>query len=231
MRLRHLVVAGSLALVGATSAAVAWAADGKLSGTVGPGFTIKLLGPDGEPVQRLDAGTYELAVDDRSPEHNFHLTGPGVDVSTPVDEVGAQTFTVTLRDGRYTFVCDPHAVTMRGAFDVGAGPVAPPPAPAPTKLNATVGPGATISLRTTAGARVRGLRAGAYVVTVRDRTKLHNFHLSGAGVNRKSGVAQVATLTWRLTLKRGTLVFYSDRSATKLRGVVAVVDPGARASG
>ena len=223
---RGLVVAAFIGAVVAVAASVALAADGKLTGTVGPGFTIKLVGADGLPVQRLVPGTYELAVDDRSPEHNFHLSGPGVDVATPVDDVGAQTFSVTLRDGRYTFVCDPHARTMRGAFDVGTGPVPPPPAPAPTKLNATVGPGATISLRTTAGTRLRALKAGAFAITVRDRTKLHNFHLSGAGVNRKTGVAQVATVVWRVTLKRGTLVFYSDRSATKLRGVVAVVDPG-----
>ena len=225
MRSRGLVVAAALAVVVTIVASVALAADGKLTGTVGPGFTIKLVGPDGLPVQRLAPGTYELAVDDRSPEHNFHLSGPGVDVATPVDDVGAQTFAVTLTDGRYTFVCDPHRLTMRGGFDVGTGPPPPPPPPPPPaiRLNATVGPGATISLRAVAGTWPRKLKAGSYVITVRDRTKLHNFHLSGAGVNRKTGVAQVATVVWRLTLKRGTLVFYSDRSATKLRGLVVVV--------
>jgi hypothetical protein len=226
MRFRGLVVVAALAVVVTIVASVALGQDGKLSGTVGPGFTIKLVGADGLPVQRLTPGTYELGVDDRSPEHNFHLSGPGVDIATPVDDVGAQTFAVTLTDGRYTFVCDPHRLTMRGGFDVGTGPPPPPPAPPAIRLNATVGPGATISLRTVAGTRPRSLKAGSYVITVRDRTKLHNFHLSGAGVNRKTGVAQVATVVWRVTLKRGTLVFYSDRSATKLRGVVAVVDPG-----
>ncbi len=227
MRFRGLVVAGLLTVALTVAAAVALAADGKLAGTVGPGFTIKLVGADGLPVQRLEPGTYELAIDDRSPEHNFHLSGPGVDVATAVEDVSAQTFTVTLQDGRYTFMCDPHANTMRGGFDVGAGPpppIPPPPLPpaAPKRLNATVGPGATISLRTPAGVRVRALKAGAYVVTVRDRSKLHNFHLAGAGVNRKTGVAQVATLTWKLTLKRGKLVFLSDQSPAKLRGVVPV---------
>ena len=128
---RGLVVAAALAVVVTIVASVALAADGKLTGTVGPGFTIKLVGPDGLPVQRLAPGTYELAVDDRSPEHNFHLSGPGVDVATPVDDVGAQTFAVTLTDGRYTFVCDPHRLTMRGGFDVGTGPPPPPPPPPP----------------------------------------------------------------------------------------------------
>ena len=225
MRFRGSIAAAFLAVAGAASVAVALAADGKLTGTVGPGFTIGLLGADGLPVQRLDPGTYELAVDDRSPEHNFHLSGPGVDVVTSVEDVGAQTFTITLKDGRYTFLCDPHSNTMRGAFDVGTGPPLPPPSPPPVaakKLTATVGPGATISLRTPASIRVRALRAGAYIITVRDRTKLHNFHLTGAGVNRKTGIAQVATVTWKLTLKRGTLVFRSDKSPVTLRGTVAV---------
>lgn len=225
MRFRALLLASILAVAFAIAAAVAFAADGKLTGTVGPGFTIKLVGVDGLPVQRLEPGSYDLAIEDRSPDHNFHLTGPGVEVTTPVEDLDARTVTVTLRDGRYTFVCDPHALTMRGTFDVGAGPPPPPsPAPAPKRLNATVGPGATISLRTAAGAVARALKAGAYIVTVRDRSKLHNFHLSGAGVNRKTGIGQVATVSWRVTLKPGKLVFSSDKSPTKLRGVVSVVD-------
>ena len=72
---------------------------------------------------RVDPGEYEIEVDDRSEEHNFHLRGPGgVDVSDGRRGVGKQTFRVTLVDGRYTFVCDPHAATMRGAFDVGTAP-------------------------------------------------------------------------------------------------------------
>ncbi|MGI9112048.1 MAG: cupredoxin domain-containing protein [Gaiellaceae bacterium] len=225
MRFRGLVAVSLIAA--STVAAAAYAADGKLSGTVGPGFSIRLVGADGAAVQRPDPGTYELVVDDRSEEHNFHLRGPGVDVTTAVEDVGEKTFTVTLKDGRYTFVCDPHASQMRGAFDVGAGapPPPPPPTPAPApakKLNATVGPGATISLRSPAGARVLTLKAGAYVITVRDRTKLHNFHLTGVGVNRKTGVARVATVTWNLTLKRGKLVFLSDKSPLRLRGTVTV---------
>jgi len=86
-----------------------------LSGSVGPGFDISLDGTDG-----LAAGDYTLAVNDQSPAHNFHLTGPGgVDVSTSVGEEGEQEFNVTLEAGEYTFVCDPHASQMRGTFTVG----------------------------------------------------------------------------------------------------------------
>jgi hypothetical protein len=55
------------------------------------------------------------------------------------------------------------------------------------KLVATVGPGYTITLRTSAGAPARSVKAGVYAFTVRDRSDEHNFHLRGAvtrGPNR-----------------------------------------------
>ena len=102
---------------GDTAAATEQAAGGgpTLQGSVGPGFEISLDGTDG-----ITAGDYTLTVDDRSSAHNFHLTGPGgVDVSTPVREQGEESFDVTLEPGEYTFVCDPHASSMRGTFTVG----------------------------------------------------------------------------------------------------------------
>src|SRR5262245_46982811 len=90
-------------LAAASLAGAARSADTKLTGVVGPGFTISLVDAQGQPVTRLPAGDVDITVDDRANEHNFHLRGPGVDVSTAVEEVGQRTFTVTLRDGNYTF--------------------------------------------------------------------------------------------------------------------------------
>ena len=85
-----------------------------LNGSVGPGFDISLDGTDG-----LTAGSYTIAVDDQSDEHNFHLTGPGgVDVATEVSETGEERYDVELEAGEYTFVCDPHASQMKGSFTV-----------------------------------------------------------------------------------------------------------------
>lgn len=89
----------------------------KLEGSVGPGFVIGLT-QGGQPVTTLAAGTYTLVVDDKSNAHNFHLTGPGVDVSTTVEETGTKTFRVKLRAGSYHYQCDPHASTMQGDFTV-----------------------------------------------------------------------------------------------------------------
>lgn len=83
-----------------------------LTGTVGPGYTITM------DQTSVPAGTYTLEVDDQSDEHNFHLTGDGVDVTTTVPEIAKQTFQVTLVAGTYAFVCDPHAQTMKGELTV-----------------------------------------------------------------------------------------------------------------
>ena len=57
----------------------------------------------------LDPGTYEIAVDDRSAGSSFHLTGPGVDIKTGIDEIVQTTWTVTFTDGTYLYFCDYHA--------------------------------------------------------------------------------------------------------------------------
>jgi plastocyanin len=101
-----------------TTAATATGKPGKkLEGSVGPGFVIGLT-KGGQPVTTLAAGAYTLVVDDMSNVHNFHLTGPGVDVSTTVEETGTKTFRVKLRAGSYHYQCDPHASTMQGDFTV-----------------------------------------------------------------------------------------------------------------
>ena len=93
------------------------AATKKLTATVGPGFTITLK-KGGKTVTTLKRGKYTLVVSDKSDIHNFHLKGPGVNKATSVEAVGTKTFTVTLKPGKYTFVCDPHATTMKGSFRV-----------------------------------------------------------------------------------------------------------------
>ena len=85
-----------------------------LNGSVGPGFDISLDGTDG-----LTPGSYKLVVNDQSTAHNFHLTGPGVDVSTEVGEEGEKSFDIELQAGEYKFQCDPHASQMNGSFTVG----------------------------------------------------------------------------------------------------------------
>ena len=120
--MHRLTLVIATAVLGAALVGSALAAEVKLRGSVGPGFTISLRDATGASVtgSTLAAGTYEIEVEDKSDAHNFHLTGPGVDVSTGIEETGSKSVKVTLQDGQYTFVCDPHATSMKGAFRVGA---------------------------------------------------------------------------------------------------------------
>ena len=94
-------------------------ASGTLEGETGPGFEIEVK-QNGEDAETVRAGTYTLEVEDKSDIHNFHLIGPGVDkVVTDVGFVGDKTVTVTLKQGTYTYQCDPHASSgMKGTFEV-----------------------------------------------------------------------------------------------------------------
>ena len=93
------------------------AATPTLNGTVGPGFTITLT-KSGAKVTKLKAGTYIIKVADKSNIHNFRLKGPGVNKSTAVSFKGTVTWKVTLKAGKYTVVCDPHATIMKQSFTV-----------------------------------------------------------------------------------------------------------------
>jgi hypothetical protein len=106
------------AIVAAAVAAPAWAATPTLVGTDGPGFTISLK-RGGKRVTTLTRGTYRITVNDRSDFHNFRLRGPGVNRAiTSVVFVGRKSVTLSLKPGRYTFLCDPHSFDMRGTFRV-----------------------------------------------------------------------------------------------------------------
>jgi len=93
-------------------------AGNELYASVGPGFEISLTTEDGDDVTSLSPGSYKIEVDDKSDQHNFHLSGPGVDVKTEVSEVTKIDWDVDLEAGTYEFVCDPHASSMNGSFEV-----------------------------------------------------------------------------------------------------------------
>jgi plastocyanin len=90
-----------------------------LVGTVGKNdaFTISLTDDAGTAIRNLAAGSYKLTVHDDSGIHNFHITGSGVDDKTDIQKVGVQTFTINVKPGTYTYVCDIHP-SMKGSFTV-----------------------------------------------------------------------------------------------------------------
>ena len=71
------------AVAAALAVPAASAATPTLTGTVGPGFTITLT-QNGQNVTKLKAGTYAITINDKAIDHNFHLSGPGVNKKTSV---------------------------------------------------------------------------------------------------------------------------------------------------
>jgi plastocyanin len=89
-----------------------------LVGEVGPGFTIEVK-KAGKDVKTIRAGKYTMKVEDKGTIHDFHLFGPGLNKKTGVAFKGDKTWKITLKKGRYTYQCDPHAAMgMKGHFRV-----------------------------------------------------------------------------------------------------------------
>lgn len=88
-------------------------------------------------------------------------------------------------------------------------------------LKGTVGPGFTITL-TKAGVKVKKLKAGTYLFKISDKSGIHNFHLKGPGIDKKTGVGFQGSVTWKLRLKKGTYKFVCDPHASFMKGAFTV---------
>src|SRR3954467_4890799 len=88
-------------------------------------------------------------------------------------------------------------------------------------LNGTDGPGFTITL-TKAGKKVSKLRAGTYLFKISDKSGIHNFHLKGPGIDKKTGVGFQGATVWKLKLKAGTYKFVCDPHASFMKGSFTV---------
>jgi hypothetical protein len=173
-------------------------------------FAISLSDASGSPVTHLDPGTYDIEVHDLSEMHNFHLYGPGVQQATAVGNKEDVVWTLMLADGKYGFDCTAHPTLMKGWFTVGDV--------APTKFAAAVGPKRSISLKP------KTAQVGPATITVNDRSRVDNFHLTGPGVNKKPAVVFRGRVTWNVTLQPGIYSYRSDRHKS-LRGSLIVTLP------
>jgi plastocyanin len=106
------------------------------------------------------------------------------------------------------------AVTAAALAAAGSGSAAPA-----KTVNGTVGPGFTIGL-TIQGKKVTKLKAGtAYRFVIADRSNIHDFHLSGPGLNRVfTSVEFTGTKSFVLRLKKGSYRFQCDPHAGFMHG-------------
>ena len=97
-------------------------------------------------------------------------------------------------------------------------------APAAKAVQGTVGPGFTINL-TAGGKTLSKLKAGvAYRFVISDRSSIHDFHLTGPGVDRMlTSVDFTGTKSFVLTLRKGVYRFFCDPHAAVMHGTFRVV--------
>ncbi len=85
-------------------------------------------------------------------------------------------------------------------------------------LQASVGPGFTISLKDANGANVKHLDPGTYDVHVVDQGVEHNFHLQGPNVDEATSVEDTGEVTWTVTFIDGVYNFKCDAHPTQMKG-------------
>jgi len=113
-----------------------------------------------------------------------------------------------------------HTVVAAAAIGMALALAASSPAaPAPKTVQGTVGPGFTIKL-TFGGKSVTALKAGVrYRFAISDRSSIHDFHLTGPGLNRVlTSVDFTGTKSFFFTLKKGTYRFVCDPHSDLMHG-------------
>jgi plastocyanin len=81
------------------------------------------------------------------------------------------------------------------------------------KLTGETGPGYSIEV-TKAGKDVKTIKAGTYKLKVEDKSSIHNFHLMGPGVNKKTSLTFTGEMTWTVKLKPGKYTYQCDAHAS-----------------
>jgi hypothetical protein len=112
-----------------------------------------------------------------------------------------------------------------GGSSSGGQPAATGGSPShPSSLVGDVGKGDAfvISLTDQAGQDVSSIAAGTYQLTVHDESSIHNFHVSGSGLDDATTVPEKTTKTFTLNLTAGTYTFLCDAHPTQMKGSFTV---------
>src|SRR5438874_686563 len=101
------------------------------------------------------------------------------------------------------------AVAVLAAVGVGVALAMQSSATTPSKVKGTVGPGFTITLKSTSGTIVKTLTPGAHAFAIADKGDIHDFSIKGPGLSKHlTGVSFTGTKTVTVTLKKGTYTYY-----------------------
>ncbi|HEY8628693.1 MAG TPA: plastocyanin/azurin family copper-binding protein [Gaiellaceae bacterium] len=91
-----------------------------------------------------------------------------------------------------------------------------------TGLVGEAGPGFTIEVKNN-GKDLKTIKHGTYKIKIEDKSAIHNFHLKGPGLSKKTSVAFKGNTSWRITLRKGTYTYQCDvHAATGMKGTFKV---------
>jgi hypothetical protein len=116
------------------------------------------------------------------------------------------------------------ALTACGGSSGAKATGAPGPVQHPASLLGVVGhnDAFSISLTDPSGQAISNLAAGTYSLTIKDESTIHDFHLTGAGVDKATPVGSTSTSTFSVTFKPGTYSFVCDPHAGQMHGKFTV---------
>jgi plastocyanin len=116
------------------------------------------------------------------------------------------------------------AVAALGATGAAIGVASAAPAATPT-LNGTVGinDAFKISLKTSAGKKVKTVKSGFYKLKVTDGSDIHNFQIEGPGLDKRvTTVGFKGTKTVRVHFRKGKYKFYCQPHESSMFGFFKV---------
>lgn len=77
-------------------------------------------------------------------------------------------------------------------------------------LKGEVYPTFRIEMKNSAGRKLTTVRAGTHRLKIEDKATIHNFHLVGPGLNRRTSIPGRVETIWTVKLKPGTYRFFCD---------------------
>jgi len=80
----------------------------------------------------------------------------------------------------------------------------------------------TISFKDENGDAIKNLAAGTYQLTIKDESSIHDFHLTGGGVDKATSVSGKGTTSFTVTFAPGKYSFLCDPHASTMHGSFTV---------
>jgi plastocyanin len=75
-----------------------------------------------------------------------------------------------------------------------------------------------IEMENKAGRDLKKVKAGTYRIKIEDKATIHNFHLKGPGLNKKTSIPRRSETIWTVRLRPGKYTYQCDPHASMMRG-------------